>query len=64
MEDIHIYDIVGNLTEPNKEVIYDCPIDVVSGEDEKGGKSVEMTPNPAYRNLTCSENEQGTYDVT
>ena len=64
MEDIHIYDIVGDLTVPNKEVIYDCPTRVGSREDEIAAKRVEMTPNPAYRTVTCSKNAQGTYDVT
>ena len=51
-----IYDEVCDPTEPNKEVIYDDPIGVVSGEDGEA-KIVEMTPNPAYGTV-LSKNEQ------
>ena len=50
---------VCDLMEPNKEVVYDYPTGVVSGEDEIAARKVEMTPNPAYRTVT--ENEQGIY---
>ena len=50
-----IYANVCDLTEPNKEVVYDCPTGVEGGEDEIAARRVEMTLNPAYETLTCSK---------
>ena len=47
-----------NVREPNKEVIYDYPTGVGSGEDEMAAVRVEMveiTPNPAYGTVTCGK---------
>ena len=37
------------------EVVYDYPTGVKSGEDEIEAVQVEMTPNSAYRTVTCSK---------
>ena len=50
-----IYVNVCDHTEPNKEVIYDSPTGVWSDEDEVAARRVEITPNPAYETVTCSE---------
>ena len=47
--------------EPNKEVVYDYPTGVGSGEDEIAARRVEMTPNPAYKTVTVNDHEQGIY---
>ena len=53
-----IYDEVCDPTEPSKEVIYDNPIGVMSGEDGEA-KIMEITPNPAYGTV-FTKNERGT----
>ena len=58
-----IYDVC-DPTEPNKEGEYDYPTAVGSGEDEVAAGKVEMTPNPAYGIVTCSQNKQGTYTIS
>ena len=53
-----IYDNICGPTKPNKgnkEVIYDYPTGVGSEKDEIAARRVEMTTNPAYRSVTCSE---------
>ena len=54
MVDIHIYDEVCDPTEPTKEVIYDYPIGVGTGEDEIAARRVEMTSSPVYETVTTS----------
>ena len=52
-----IYDNICGPTKPNtgkKEVICNYPTCVVSGEDV-AARRLEMTPNPAYRTIICSE---------
>ena len=44
-----------NAREPNKEVIYDYPTGVGSGENEIAAGRVEMTQNPAYGTVTCGK---------
>ena len=54
MADILYVNVYGP-TELNKEVVYDYPTGVVIGEDKIATSTVEMTSNPAYRTVTCSE---------
>ena len=50
-------------TEHNKEVIYDYPTSVGSGKDEIAVIRVEMTPNPAYMTVTCSEEHVSSFMI-
>ena len=43
------------IIEPTREVEYDYPTGVGSGEDEIAAGRVEMTSNPAYGTVTCSK---------
>ena len=53
-----IYDDVCVPTKPykgKKEVVYDYPTGVGIGEDEIATRRVEITSNPAYGTVICSE---------
>ena len=48
---------VCDPTESNKEVVYNYPTGVESGEDEITAGIVEMTPNPRYGTVTFSKHK-------
>ena len=51
-----LYDNVHDpaMLAQGREVVYDYPIYVGSGEDEIAARRVEMTPNPAYGTVAGS----------
>ena len=52
-----IYDTVSDpsITATDREVVYDYPTDVRSGEDERADRRVEKIPSPVYVTVTCSK---------
>ena len=58
--DAKMIDTHDNVHDPSiialsREVVYDYPTGVRSGEDEIQAVQVEMIPNPAYGTVTCSK---------